>query len=102
ADQKLAARVLDIFEHSMYFGDALVRYPELVNEIGEPVQLESGRLEDGAALRRFYRRQMFRIQCASMHDAEPIFDTLAKTSALADLVIATAYRLAVDDARPES
>src|SRR5262249_23977761 len=102
ADQKLAAHVLDIFEHSTYFADALIRYPELVNEIGEPVQLEGGRLEDGAALRRFYRRQMFRIQCAIMLDADPIFDTLAKTSALGVLVVATALRLAVDHAPPET
>src|SRR5207247_6349661 len=32
-DGKLAARVLDIFEHSSYFADTLVRYPELVDEI---------------------------------------------------------------------
>jgi glutamate-ammonia-ligase adenylyltransferase len=101
-DSKRTARVLEIFELSTYFADMLVRYPELVEEIGEPVELDSGRLEDGAALRRFYRRQMFRIQCASMLDGEPIFETLTKTSALADLVIASAYRLAVDDARPES
>jgi [glutamine synthetase] adenylyltransferase / [glutamine synthetase]-adenylyl-L-tyrosine phosphorylase len=101
ADPKLSGSVVDIFEHSPYFADTLIRYPELVNEIGEPVQLESVRLEDGAALRRFYRRQMFRIQCASMLDAEPIFETLAKTSTLADLVLAAAYQLAIDDAGPE-
>ena len=37
-------RVLDIFEHSPYFADELLRYPELLDEIGEPFQLEGGPL----------------------------------------------------------
>jgi len=99
-DARLAARAIDIFEHSAYFADDLLRYPELLDEIGEPFQLEGGPLADGAALRRFYRRQMLRIQSASMLDAEPIFDTLSKTSVLADSVIAAAYRIALAEAPP--
>ena len=91
--------VLDLFEHSTHFADQLLRYPELLEEIGQPFQLEAGPLADGATLRRFYRRQMLRIQCESMQ-GEPIFVTLAKTSVLADTVIAAAYRLAVADAPP--
>jgi glutamate-ammonia-ligase adenylyltransferase len=91
--------VLDLFEHSAHFADQLLRYPELLEEIGEPFQLEAGPLADGASLRRFYRRQMLRIQCESMQ-REPIFTTLAKTSILADTVIAAAYRIAVSDAPP--
>ena len=94
--------VLDIFEHSAHFADQLLRYPELLEEIGEPAQLEGGTLQDGAALRRFYRRQMLRIQCESMLGRAPIFETLGKTSALADSVIAAAYRIALAEAPPPS
>jgi [glutamine synthetase] adenylyltransferase / [glutamine synthetase]-adenylyl-L-tyrosine phosphorylase len=99
-DEKLSAAVLDIFEHSAYFADELLRYPELLDEIGPPFQLESGPMEDGAALRRSYRRQMLRIQCGSILNGEPIFETLSKTSLLADWVIAEAYRLALREAPP--
>ena len=94
--------VLDIFEHSAHFADQLLRYPELLEEIEEPFQLEGGPLQDGAALRRFYRRQMLRIQCESMLGRAPIFETLGKTSVLADSVIAAAYRIALAEAPPPS
>jgi glutamate-ammonia-ligase adenylyltransferase len=97
-DQKLSAAVLDIFEHSSYFADELLRYPELLDEIGRPFQLESVLPADGAALRRFYRRQMLRIQCGSILNGEPIFETLSKTSQLADCVIAAAYAIALGEA----
>jgi glutamate-ammonia-ligase adenylyltransferase len=99
-DAKLAAQAIDIFEHSPYFADNLLRYPELLGEIGEPFQLEGGPLGDGAELRRFYRRQMLRIQSASMLEGTPIFATLAKTSVLADSVIAAAYRIALAESPP--
>ncbi|MGP8245660.1 MAG: glutamine-synthetase adenylyltransferase [Bryobacteraceae bacterium] len=99
-DGKLAAGVLDIFAHSPYFADDLLRYPELLDEIGEPFQLEGGPLVDGAGLRRFYRRQMLRIQSESLLRAAPIFDTLGKTSVLADSIIAAAYGVAVSEAPP--
>jgi glutamate-ammonia-ligase adenylyltransferase len=102
SDSRLAASVLDIFEHSSYFADELLRHPELINEIGERFQLEGGALSGSAALRRSYRRQMLRIQCESILSAEPIFHTLSKTSILADSVIAAAYEMAVRDSRPSS
>src|ERR1039457_6799997 len=94
--------VLDIFEHSAHFADQLLRYPELLEEIEKPFQLEGGPLQDAAALRRFYRRQMLRIQCESMLGRAPIFETLGKTSVLADSVIAAAYRIALAEAPPPS
>ena len=100
SDAKLAAAVLDIFKHSGYFGDQLLRYPELLDEIGEPVRMEGGSLEDAAALRRFYRSQMLRIQCESILQAAPIFHTLVQTSLLADRVIAAAYGIALAEAPP--
>ncbi|HWB87371.1 MAG TPA: hypothetical protein VG675_24725 [Bryobacteraceae bacterium] len=96
----LAAAVLDIFEYSSYFADQLLRYPELLDEIGQTLQLEGEALEDGATLRRFYRRQMLRIQSESILHSAPIFTTLGQTSALADTVIAAAYRIALTEAPP--
>jgi len=90
--------VLDIFQNSSYFADQLLRYPELIEEIGKPFEPDGEEIRDGAALRRFYRRQMLRIQSESMLDAAPIFDTLGKTSQLADRVIAAAYRIALGEA----
>jgi len=100
SDPRLAAFVLDIFEHSTYFADQLLRYPELLDDISQPVEAGGESITDGAALRRFYRRQMFRIQSSSILQAAPIFDTLRQTSALADSVIAAAYRIAVAEAPP--
>jgi glutamate-ammonia-ligase adenylyltransferase len=99
---KLSAQVLDIFEHSPYFADDLLRDPELLEEIGQPFELSETPLPDGAALRRFYRRQMLRIQTESILDAAPIFLTLSHTSLLADSVIAETYRLAVEEATPHA
>ena len=100
ADPLLSAATIDIFEHSPYFADDLLRYPELLDEIDEPFQLEGGPLQDGATLRRFYRRQMLRIQTASILRAPEIFSTLRKTSVLADSVIGAAYRIALREAPP--
>jgi glutamate-ammonia-ligase adenylyltransferase len=99
-DAALAAGMLEIFEYSPYFANELLRDPELLGEIGQPVQLPSETLADSSALRRYYRRQMLRIQCDSLLKAAPIFTTLAQTSALADLVVAEAYRIALREAPP--
>ncbi len=99
-DPGLSAATIDIFEHSPYFADDLLRYPELLDEIGQPFQLEGGPLHDGATLRRFYRRQMLRIQSESILRAPRIFSTLRKTSVLADSVIGAAYRIALREAPP--
>ena len=81
----------EIFELSNYFGDELLREPELEAEIGREFSLEGGQTADLGQLRRFYRRQMMRIQSESILRGTPIFETLGKTSALADFVIGQAY-----------
>ncbi|HUA17436.1 MAG TPA: hypothetical protein VMB25_01745 [Bryobacteraceae bacterium] len=99
-----AARfTLDIFEHSPYFAEELIRMPELIEELD---RLPDGKhnsyapaaaaLEDISALRRFFRREMFRIQASSLCLRVPVFDTLEITSDLADAAIASAYRMAVE------
>lgn len=99
---KLATQVLDIFEHSPYFADDLLRSPDLLDEIGRRFEFEDDPPRDGAALRRFYRSQMLRIQMESVLDAAPIFSTLHKTSLLAENVIAAAYRIALTESPPPS
>ena len=102
SDPVLASRLLDLFEHSRYFGEAFIRFPELMAEL---TQAEAGRtrdyvnlvreIADPAELRRSFRREMTRLQCESVCLCTPVFDTLARTSDLADAVISAAYRIAV-------
>ncbi len=98
ADQPRTRCALDLFEHSPFFAEELIRTPALVEEIGgEPA--EEPAPADATELRRWYRRQMLRIQSKSVCRAHPIFDTLAETSGLADAVIARAYEIAIADVR---
>jgi glutamate-ammonia-ligase adenylyltransferase len=112
ADPLFAAHVLDLFEHSPYFAEELIRTPELLDEVerigipsgGAPVAISLSSAPSIAPLgatelRRWYRREMVRIQAASVCLSEPIFDTLVRTSDLADAVIARAYEIAVAEVR---
>ncbi len=101
-----ARHILDIFEHSPYLSDELIRTPELIEDVAQLETLpEVGSyrentllLADVSDLRRFYRREMFRIQLASLCLSVPVFETLARTSELADAAIVAAYRMAVEQA----
>jgi glutamate-ammonia-ligase adenylyltransferase len=105
-DPVLVGYLLDIFEHSPFLSEQLVRAPELFEEI-RAVRLGSGSVpgeafewvEDASDLRKLYRRQMFRIIVESICLQTPIFATLEKTSLLADAAIAACYRLAVVQVR---
>lgn len=92
----LTARTLDLFEQSPYFAEELIRTPDLLDILRgeEPADAKT---HDARELRRWYRREMLRIQAASICDSQPIFETLERTSALADRVIARAYEIAVAD-----
>jgi glutamate-ammonia-ligase adenylyltransferase len=94
-DAALTERTLDLFESSPYFGEELIRTPELIDVIGGAV--EEAAPHDARELRRWYRREMLRIQTASICESQPIFETLERTSALADTVISRAYGIAVAD-----
>jgi glutamate-ammonia-ligase adenylyltransferase len=111
-DSVLASYVLDIVEHSPYLAEQLIRNPELVSELRN-MRHESGPVlpyldealasDDASELRRFFRRGMFRIQAESICRQSDIFETLARTSDLADAAIAGAYRMAIEQvaaARP--
>ncbi len=103
ADSKLVENLVDIFEHSQYFGDQLLRHPEMLAELDPsapppPADSPHEAIADSASLRAFFRRQMFRIQSDSVLRPAPIFETLERTSDLADAVIAAAYRIALGEA----
>jgi glutamate-ammonia-ligase adenylyltransferase len=95
----LVESVIDIFEHSQYFSDQLIRTPELASELepdssAAPAFAPGG---DAVQMRRSFRRAMLRVQADSILRRVPIFATLDQTSDLADGVIGEAYRLAVDE-----
>lgn len=107
-DSVLCGFLFDIFENSPWLSEQLVRAPELLDElVAMRVQPQSGRaaanrysetvadLTDPVDLRRFYRREMFRIQAESVCLRLPIFTTLERTSGLADAAILAAYNMAV-------
>jgi glutamate-ammonia-ligase adenylyltransferase len=98
ADAGLVERVVDIFEHSQYFGDQLLRHPEMLADLDSAAAPREEAIEDSASLRSYFRRQMFRIQSDSLLGPAPIFKTLERTSDLADAVIAAAYRIALREA----
>ena len=100
-DNPEAARcTIDLFEHSRYFADQLVRYPELIEQVRIACGERQGRTgfhapRDAEGLRRFFREQMVRIQSDSVYHRVPVFRTLKRTSELAESVIQAAYELAI-------
>lgn len=103
-DAVLSGYLLDLFAHSPYFAEQLMRQPDYFEEIR--TMRQRGRstiaygevlpvLEDAVEIRRFFLKQMFRLQVESLCLQVPIFETLQRTSELADAAIAAAYRLAV-------
>lgn len=101
---KLAGYVIDIFEHSPHFAEQMIKTPDLLAEVTRlrerldykpNYRLMVETVENPSELRRFFRREMFRIQAESICLSLPIFTTLRRTSELADAAIAAAYRMAV-------
>jgi glutamine synthetase adenylyltransferase len=73
SNDTVARYTLDVFEHSPYFAEELIRSPELMEELarlgpatGASFVDVAGHFEDVSDLRHFFRREMFRIQDASM------------------------------------
>lgn len=105
---ELTRDVLEIFDSSPWYAEELVRRPSLLECIAQgrenlrPAYGDlAGLFPDPSHLRYFFRREMLRIQAASICGSASIFDTLGQTSELADAVIQTAYTLAVRQAREE-
>jgi [glutamine synthetase] adenylyltransferase / [glutamine synthetase]-adenylyl-L-tyrosine phosphorylase len=95
SNAQVARFTLDIFEHSPYFAEQLVRVPQLIEEFGSPIKA-GGNFDDISDLRRYFRREMFGIQAASICQRVPVFETLQQTSDLADAAISACYRMAVE------
>jgi len=96
SNPQVARSTLDVFENSPYFAEELVRQPELIEELGQSASGVTPRFDSTSDLRRFFRREMFRIQTASMCQRTPVFETLKDTSDLADAAITACYRMAVE------
>ena len=106
SDRALAAWAFDLFEHSQYFGEQLIRRPELTEELlalhrynpdAAPDYREIVRpFETPAELRRYFVREMFALQCRSICLREPVFATLGQASNLADAAIECAYRMSIE------
>jgi glutamate-ammonia-ligase adenylyltransferase len=99
-NEDLARCTIDVFEHSQFFADHLVRNPWLLREVEQAVGDKQGRTgfaapDDPAELRRFFGEQMVRIQSDSVYHRVPVFKTLKRTSDLAESVIEAAYRIAL-------
>jgi [glutamine synthetase] adenylyltransferase / [glutamine synthetase]-adenylyl-L-tyrosine phosphorylase len=102
-NSELARCTLDVFEHSQYFADQLVRHTELLDEVRAACGEKQGRTgfiapRDPEGLRRFFRQQMVRIQSDSVYHRVSVFKTLKRTSELADSIINAAYEIAVAEA----
>ncbi len=102
SNSEVARCVIDLFEHSQYFADQLVRHPSLLAEVEWACSERQGRTgfaapRDAADLRRYFRQQMVRIQADSVYHAVPVFRTLQRTSDLADSIVAAAYEVALEE-----
>ncbi len=104
-DPVLAGYAIDIFEHSPFFAEQLNRKPELMAQLLDVREKPRGMHDyrDAAAtfsgppdLRRFFNREMLRIQADSICLRRPIWETLHWTSDLADCTIAAAYDMALE------
>ncbi|MBY0507376.1 MAG: glutamine-synthetase adenylyltransferase [Bryobacteraceae bacterium] len=105
-DPVLVSHLLDLFENSPFLSDHLTRTPAWLGDLRDLRFLAARQLTDdyreAAAelatptdLRLFFRREMFRLQAASLALGVPVFKTLEQTSLLADSVIRAAYQMAI-------
>jgi len=100
SDPVLISHLLDLFEHSPYFAEELIRAPGLTEELAlaaEAAPFEEAPRGSIPELRRWYRHSMLRIQAGSICLSHPIFDTLSRTSELADAVVKRVYEIALQD-----
>jgi glutamate-ammonia-ligase adenylyltransferase len=101
-DAELARCTIDLFEHSQFFADQLVSHPELIEEVRAACGERQGRTgfhapRDPDGLRRYFRRQMIRIQSDSVYHRVSVFRTLERTSDLAESIINAAYEIAIGE-----
>ena len=101
----VAAYALQILDLSPFLAGQLTRHPDLLNEIRRVADYPAMRpafeglaapLNDIGGLRRFFQHEMFRILTGSICLPESVFQTLDRTSGLAEFLIARAYRIALE------
>jgi glutamate-ammonia-ligase adenylyltransferase len=97
SDQVLFRKLVDLFEHSPHFAEALIRRPQDIEVLFSSHMPQPTPLADPTQLRRYYRREMLRVEFASICSPEPVFTTLSRTSDVADTVIRAAYDIARSD-----
>ena len=100
SEPELTSTALDLFEHSPYFAEDLIRRPESIDELARasiPLIEDEPPPHDATELRRWFRRAMLRIETESICRSHPIFDTLDQTSRLVDTAIARVYEIAIAD-----
>ena len=100
SEPEITAAALDLFEHSPYFAEELIRRPENIEELARmsiPLVQDEPPPHDATELRRWFRRAILRIEAESICRSHPIFETLDSTSRLADVSIATVYEIAIND-----
>jgi len=100
---ELARCTIDLFGHSQYFADQLVSHPDLIEEVRAACGRRQGRTgfhapRDPDGLRRFFRRQMVRIQSDSVYHRVSVFRTLERTSEFFFFKQKTAYEIAIAEA----
>jgi [glutamine synthetase] adenylyltransferase / [glutamine synthetase]-adenylyl-L-tyrosine phosphorylase len=100
SNPELARCTIDLFEHSQYFADQLVSHPDLIEEVRAACGERQGRTgfhapRDPDGLRRYFRRQMVRIQSDSVYHRVSVFRTLERTSELAESIVNAAYEIAI-------
>ncbi len=110
SDSVLTGYIADLFEHSIFFSEQLMSHPDLIGELrkirqhpGRDATIEEAlTIDDANDLRRFFRREMFRIQAESVCLGSNVFHTLMRTSTLADIAIQCAYRLSIEEVAQSS
>jgi [glutamine synthetase] adenylyltransferase / [glutamine synthetase]-adenylyl-L-tyrosine phosphorylase len=100
----LVALLGDLVEHSPYLTEQILRHPADLAPLvpgaeeqpeGPPPDQAASPLEQSMTLRRTFRRRMLAILADSIHRGRPVFDTLARTSDLAEWALRRAYSIAM-------
>lgn len=100
-DAQTAAHLLDIFDCSPWLAAELNRNPEYMTQVpalGTARDVHSivqQSAADARSLRKQFQQEMFHILAESLCLKTPIFETLLRTSDLADAVIQAAYVMAI-------
>ncbi len=96
-DEQVMTDLRELTALSPFLTDELIRQPDWLEDLRglRNGALVSGEWHEEASLRKAYRRRLFRLQCESLLMAQPVFETLAANSDLADSIIGHCYQVAI-------